>query len=109
MYLEDIQLSMSRISEYTIGLDFKTFNTDYKTLDAVVRNFEIIGEAARNLPNSIKEKYTSVPWQEMYYLRNKVGHEYFGVDYEIIWDLAKNYIPENKVEIDTIIKEESKN
>lgn len=74
MYLEDIQLSMSRISEYIDNLDFNSFKHDYKTVDAVIRNFEIIGEASKNLPDQIKEKYLSIPWQEMYYLRNKVTH-----------------------------------
>ncbi len=107
LYLEDIQLSISRITEYIDGLDFISFKQDYKTVDAVIRNFEIIGEASKNLPDSVKEKYPNIPWQEMYYLRNKVSHEYFGVDYEIIWDVAINYLPENKLQIDIIIKEES--
>ncbi len=84
MYLEDIQLSMSRISEYIANLDLISFKRGYKTIDAVVRNFEIIGEASKNIPDSIREKYPLVPWNEMYYLRNKVSHEYFGIDYEII-------------------------
>jgi uncharacterized protein with HEPN domain len=108
MYLEDIQQSMSRISEYIQGLDFVTFKKDYKTVDAVIRNFEIIGEASKSLPEFIKEKYPIVPWNEMYYLRNKVSQEYFGIDYEIIWDVASNYLPENKADIDRIVEEESR-
>lgn len=104
MYLEDIQTAMSRIAEYIDGYDFERFKKDYKTVDAVIRNFEIIGEASKNLDEGIKEKYPDMPWQEMYYLRNKVSHEYFGVDYEIIWDVATNYLPDNKVQIDKIIK-----
>ena len=84
MYLEDIQIAMTRISEYIKGLIFVDFKRDYKTVDAVIRNFEVIGEASKNLPIEIKEKYPEVPWSEMYLLRNKVTHEYFGVDYEII-------------------------
>ena len=106
MYLEDIQLSMSRISEYIANLDFISFKRDYKTVDAVIRNFEIIGEASKSLPDSIRNKYPMVPWKEMYYLRNKVSHEYFGIDYEIIWDLATNYLPDNKSEIDRIVEKE---
>jgi len=108
MYLEDIQLSISRISEYIAGMDFVSFKRDYKTIDAVIRNFEIIGEASKNLPDGCKEKYPKIPWREMYYLRNKVSHEYFGIDYEIIWDIATNYLPENKLLIDQIILEESR-
>jgi uncharacterized protein with HEPN domain len=105
MYLEDIQLSMSRISEYLADLDLISFKQDYKTVDAVIRNFEIIGEASKNLPDFIKELYSTIPWKEMYYLRNKVSHEYFGIDYEIIWDVATNYLPDNKSEIDRIVDE----
>ena len=106
MYLEDMILSMKRISEYIDGMDFTSFKQDHKTVDAVIRNFEVIGEASKKLPDNIKAKYPEVPWQEMYYLRNKVSHEYFGVDYEIIWDVAKNYLPENKLQIVTILNKE---
>jgi uncharacterized protein with HEPN domain len=106
MFLDDIQLAMSRIAQYIKGYDFKRFKKDNKTVDAVIRNFEIIGEASKKLSDSIKSKYPEVPWQEMYYLRNRVSHEYFGVDYEIIWDIAKNYLPENKTQIDLIIEKE---
>jgi len=106
MYLEDIRLAMSRIAEYIEGYDFARFKKDYKTVDAVIRNFEIIGEASKNLDEKIKEKYPAIPWQEMYYLRNKVSHEYFGIDYEIIWDVATNYLPGNKLLIDQIIEKE---
>ena len=106
MYLEDIQMAMNRIDEYISGLNFIDFKRDYKTVDAVIRNFEIIGEASKNLPKEIKEKYSEVPWSEMYLLRNKVTHEYFGVDYEIIWDIASNYLPDNKIQIDEILEKE---
>jgi len=97
---------MSRIAEYLQDYDFKRFKKDYKTVDAVIRNFEIIGEASRNLDDRIKNKYPEVPWKEMYYLRNRVSHEYFGVDYEIIWDVAVNNLPANKLQIESILKGE---
>lgn len=75
-------------------------------MDAVIRNFEIIGEASKKLPVRIKEQNPDIPWEEMYYLRNKVSHEYFGIDYEIIWDVAKNYLPKNKDQIDGLIETE---
>jgi uncharacterized protein with HEPN domain len=108
MYLVDIQTAINRISEYISGMDFIDFKRDYKTVDAVIRNFEILGEAANKLPLEIKEKYYEIPWDEMYLLRNKVTHEYFGVDYEIIWDVALNYLPKNKKQIDMIIEEETR-
>jgi len=103
MYLEDLLLAMTRIAEYIEGLTFKDFKRDYKTADAVIRNFEIIGEAARNIPPEIKEKYHEFPWDEMYLLINKVSHEYFGIDYEIIWDIASNYLPDNRKQIEDIL------
>lgn len=106
MFLEDIQIAMSRIAEYIEGYDYERFKRDYKTVDAVIRNFEIIGEASKKLDLKIKERYPDVPWKEMYYLRNRISHEYFGVDYEIIWDVATNYLPENKIQIERIIIKE---
>ena len=67
-YLEDIQQSMKRIAEYIDGYCYFDFIQDYKTIDAVIRNFEIIGEASKNLPMEIKEKYNNIPWAEMYLL-----------------------------------------
>jgi len=61
LYLEDIVLSMQRVQEYIHGLDFQQFKWDYKTVDAVIRNFEIIGEARKNLPKDVKEKYPIIP------------------------------------------------
>ena len=107
MYLEDLLIAINRIGEYIEGLSFIDFKRDYKTVDAVIRNFEIIGEAAKNLPAEIKELYPDVPWGEMYLLRNKISHEYFGIDYEIIWDVAIHYLPDNKVQIEDILKIEN--
>ena len=100
-------LSMERIAEYIDGYTFITFKQDYKTVDAVIRNFEIIGEAAKNLPSDYKIKHPELPWSEMYLLRNKVSHEYFGVDYEIIWDLAVNYLPSNQLLLRDLISNEN--
>jgi len=104
MYLEDLLQAMNRIEEYIDGLSFIEFKRDYKTVDAVIRNFEIIGEASKNIPAEIKDKHTEVPWAEMYLLRNKVSHEYFGIDYEIIWDVASHYLPDNKKQIENILQ-----
>lgn len=92
LYLEDIVLAMDRIQEYILGLDFIQFKRDYKTVDAVIRNFEVIGEASKNLSQEIKDKHPNVPWDEMYRLRNRISHEYFGIDYEIIWDIISTRV-----------------
>ncbi|HSV87595.1 MAG TPA: DUF86 domain-containing protein [Bacteroidales bacterium] len=108
MYLEDMNLAMERIAEYIHGYSLGKFKQDNKTVDAVIRNFEIIGEASKNLPTEFKENHPDVPWNEMYLLRNKVSHEYFGIDYEIIWDVASNHLPGNRKQIEEILNTEKK-
>jgi uncharacterized protein with HEPN domain len=106
LYLEDIALSKARVQEYIHGLDFQNFKWDYKTVDAVIRNFEIIGEASKNIPKQLKDKYDYVPWEEMYRLRNRISHEYFGIDYEILGDIATKHLPQNHTDILIIIEKE---
>ncbi len=103
LYIQDILQSMLLIEEYVQGYDYLKFVTDRKTVDAVIRNFEIIGEAAKNIPSELKEKYPDVPWEEMYRLRNRISHEYFGIDYENIWDIAVNYLPKNFIQVNEIL------
>lgn len=105
-YLEDMLLSMNRIEEYTEGLDFKRFKLNYMVVDAVIRNFEVIGEASKNIPPEIKHKYPEIPWGKMYGLRNMISHEYFGIDYEMLWEIAKNNLPENQADLQEIISKE---
>ncbi len=85
LYLEDIKSSIQNIEDYTREMTFEKFSEDKKTVDAVVRNLSIIGEAVNNLPETFKEKHSSIPWGEIIGMRNKAVHEYFGVDLEIIW------------------------
>jgi uncharacterized protein with HEPN domain len=80
---------MDRIEEYLSNLDFRKFKMNYLDVDAIIRNFEIIGEASKNIPKNIQEKYPEIPWKKMYGLRNLITHEYFGIDYEMIWEIAK--------------------
>lgn len=99
LYLEDILTSIENIEEYTEDLVFEDFRNDKKTIDAVVRNLEIIGEAARNIPEELKSQHSKVPWEKMASMRNKVIHEYFGVDVEILWQTIKEDLPELKEQI----------
>jgi len=87
-YLSDIQEAMQRIVEYTTGLTYKQFIQDVKTQDAVVRNLEIIGEATKNLSSSLRKTHAKIPWKEMAGMRDKMIHDYFGVNYEIVWTVA---------------------
>lgn len=97
---------MDRIQEYITGLDFIQFKRDYKTVDAVIRNLEVIGEASKNLSKGIKDSHPNVPWEEMYRLRNRISHEYFGIDYEIIWDIISRHLPKNHEDIKMILDKE---
>ena len=106
IYLEDILTSMLRIIEYIGDRDFEEFKNNNMVVDAVVRNFEIIGEASNNLPDEIKDKYSEIPRRKMYGLRNLVSHEYFGIDYEMIWEIAKKNLPDNIKDFRKIIEEE---
>lgn len=108
-FLEDIMLAMQRIREYTHTVHYSDFLHDFKTIDAVIRNFEIIGEATKNLPDHIKNKYPHIPWEEMYRLRNKISHEYFGIDYEILWNIVTEHLPENLKDMEAILEKERKN
>lgn len=75
-------------------------------VDAVVRNFEIIGEATRNIPDEIINKYPEIPWKKMYGLRNLISHEYFGIDYEMIWKIIGDDLPQNLKDLQRILKVE---
>jgi uncharacterized protein with HEPN domain len=107
-YLEDILKSMLRISEYIDGKKFTDFKKNYLIVDAVVRNFEIIGEASKNIPLTVQKKYPEIPWKKMYQFRNLISHEYFGIDYEMLWEIASVSLPQNIKDLKRIIKEEKK-
>ncbi len=90
MLLEDILECIGNIEMYTHGLKKDGFENDRKTIDAVVRNLEIIGEAARNLPASYYESHGEIEWPQIIGLRNRIIHEYFDVDVDIIWFIVEN-------------------
>ncbi len=90
VYLEDILQAITKIRQYTAGLSAAGFAGDGKTLDAVVRNLEVIGEAAKTIPEAIRLQHPEVDWKKLVGLRNILIHEYFGVDAELIWDIIQN-------------------
>jgi uncharacterized protein with HEPN domain len=103
--LEDIEDAINNIEKYTAGMDYKDFVKDRKTIDAVVRNLEIIGEASNRIPNPIKNRYNKIEWNKVVSVRNRIIHEYFGVDYEIIWEIVTKNLGDLKDKIAQIIKE----
>lgn len=106
LLLEDIVESIDKIIAYTEGLSYDEFVMDEKTLDAVVRNFEIIGEAAVRLPETVKEKNTNVDWHQIRGFRNRLIHHYFGIDYEIIWDVINDTLPTFRSQINKILEDQ---
>ncbi|MGC2063897.1 MAG: DUF86 domain-containing protein [Thermodesulfovibrionales bacterium] len=90
LYLDDILSAISRVREYVHGLDRERFISDSKTVDAVIRNLEIIGEASRKLPDDIKAASAEVEWSKIIAMRNILTHEYFGVNNLLLWDIITN-------------------
>lgn len=105
LLLQDIQECTQRIQEYTKGYSFDDFENDRKTVDAVIRNFEIIGEASSNIDKDFKTKNPQIFWEDMKNLRNRMIHDYTGVDYEIVWEIITKFLDDLEFQIDNLIKE----
>jgi uncharacterized protein with HEPN domain len=93
LIVEDILESCHKIMAYTKDITFKEFIADPKTIDAVVRNFEIIGEAANRLPEEFKGSHQEIEWLRIRGFRNRIVHDYFGIDYSIVWQVKETYLP----------------
>ena len=101
--MEDISAAIEKIERYIDGMVKDNFTTDDKTIDAVVRNLEIIGEAARQMPEAFKETNKDIPWGQIMGLRNRIVHDYFGLDLEMIWYIITSDLPELKERIQKIL------
>lgn len=108
IYLKDILEAINAIEKFVEGLDFEEFKKDDKTSSAVIRKFEIIGEATRNIPKNFRNKYSQIPWKEMVGFRDKLIHFYFGIKYELVWEAIKKDLPELKSMIQNIMESEEK-
>jgi uncharacterized protein with HEPN domain len=102
IFFKDILSSIKKIEKYVKGKGYEAFKNDDKTVDAVVRNLEIIGEAVKNIPAIIRKRDKSIEWQKIAGLRDVLIHDYFGVDVEILWDIVKNKLPELKQKINKL-------
>lgn len=107
-YLEDIQENCHYILEYTKRMSFSRFIKDVKTINATIKHIENIGEAARQLPDSIKNRYPDVKWKEMISLRNVLVHHYFGINHKLIWAVIHDDIPSLLQRIVQILETEPK-
>ncbi|MGC8931654.1 MAG: DUF86 domain-containing protein [Dictyoglomus sp.] len=109
IFLEDILNAIGKIERYTKGVTFEDFCKNEMLIDAVIRNFEIIGEAVKSIPIEIQMKYPDIEWKEASGFRNVLIHEYFGIDLEAIWDTINNDIPIFKDKILKVLTSEKTN
>ncbi len=89
-----IRDAIEYIMEYTNGKDFESFTNDRLTFDATARNFQIIGEAVKKIPEEITDKYPDIPWKDMARFRDKIVHDYDGVNHRVLWDVIQNKLPQ---------------
>jgi len=104
-YIQDILSSLEEVEDFTEGLNFEDFLRDRKTINAVIRSLEIIGEAAKKIPEDLRNGHPEMPWKRMTGMRDKLIHEYHGVDLEIVWAVIKEELPPLKPMIEKVLKE----
>lgn len=102
-YLKDILDAIDETHEFTEGLSFEAFSRDRKTVNAVVRSLEVLGEAAKRIPDVIRGEAPRMPWKYMAGMRDKLIHEYFGVDLSIVWAVIKDELPPLRPEIERLL------
>ena len=93
LLVNDILESAHKILDYTAGQNFDDFTKDGKTVDAVIRNFEIIGEAANRLSQDYKDRFPEIDWPRIRGFRNRIVHDYFGIDHHIVWTIKETFLP----------------
>jgi uncharacterized protein with HEPN domain len=109
IYIEHIHTSVLRIKSYTTSIDEETFLKNPLIQDAVIRNFEIIGEATKKLSNEFRLKYPAIEWKKIAGMRDKLIHDYIGVDLWAVWAVVENILPELEIQIKEVLKNEERN
>ena len=106
LYLEDIIKAMESIKDFVRELSFEEFEADDKTSSAVIQKFEIIGEAANQIPERIVKEYNDIPWNDMVGMRNKLIHHYFGIDHKLVWETIQNKLSAVEDRIKVVLEKE---
>ncbi len=104
-FLADMFDAGRQVEEFTAGFDFEGFMRDRRTSAAVIRQLEIIGEAATQVPEAVRDRYPGLPWRWMVAMRNRLIHGYFGVDLAVVWDTAVRFVPPLVAELDQLLEE----
>ena len=104
LFIFDIIESIEKIEKYIKNLSYEKFISDEKTKDAIVRNLELIGEASNQIPKEIQHRYNEIKWSQIIGLRHRLIHDYFIIDYNLVWYIVKNELSELKEKITKIIK-----
>jgi uncharacterized protein with HEPN domain len=104
LLLDDMLQAARKVKRYTTELDFQRFVSDERTVDAVVRNFEIIGEASNRIDKDFKLAHPEIEWRRIRGFRNRIVHDYFGIDYEIVWKIIHTYLDQLINDLEQIIK-----
>jgi len=105
LFLKDIVTAMDAIEKFVDGIDFDRFQSDDLVSSAVIRKFEIIGEASKNIPDDVRSNYPQIPWKEMAGMRDRLIHFYIGVKYELVWHTIKDMIPNIKPQLQKAIED----
>ena len=105
LFIKDILEAIRLIEEFTADMDFEQFAADEKTKAAVINKIEIIGEAAKNISKDIRDRYKDLPWKSMARMSDKISHSYFGINYEIVWEVVKKRLPEIKPMLEKIFND----
>lgn len=107
-YISDISNAIEEVGDFTQGMDFPEFLSDRKTINAVIRSLEVIGEAAKKIPEEVRKRYSAIPWKRMAGMRDKLIHEYHGVDLEIVWAVVKEELSPVKPLIKKVLEDMEK-
>lgn len=105
VFLDDVLEAIANISQFVGAMTRQEFEVDKKTVHAVVRNLEVVGEAVKGVPAGVRVRYPQVPWQRIAGLRDILIHHYFEIEVDIVWDIVQNKLPELKIQVEAILRD----